>query len=103
MKRYIWFLVIALVPVIASAQFIGDTMAAAGFAETEDQAPGIAALISGRLPQDSGYYADPSHPRESATTPHTLPREVSPAPEHQQPRESGTYPPGLQPTGTGTA
>jgi hypothetical protein len=102
MKRYIWFLVIALVPLVASAQFIGDTMAAAGFAETEDQAPGIAALIAGRPPQQSTTYNDPSHPRESSTTPHTMPREVSPAPEHQQPRESGTYPPGLQPTGTGT-
>ena len=102
-RRYIFcLLVIALVPVVVFAQFIGDTMAAAGFAETEDQAPGIAALVAGRLPQDSTNYNDPSLPRESATTPHTLPREVSPAPGHTLPRESGTYPPGLQPSGTGT-
>jgi len=85
-RRYILCLLLALTPLAVNAQFIGDTMAAAGFAETEDQAPGIAAIVSGRMPRESAMPVDPSHPQPSAT-----PSEAS------LPRPSGTVPPELRP------
>ena len=94
--RYALCSLLLLVASTASAQFLGDSLAAAGYNITEQQAmEGLAAIAGGgRLPQASTLPSDVSLPRESATpSAASLPREVPNASPASHPREANTYEP----------
>ena len=93
-KPVLFALALLLAALPSRAQFLGDSLAAAGYNITEQEAlDGMSALAAGRAPREVAY-ADASAPRPSENVTHVMPAPYpQPYPESSQPQPQTTVEP----------